>query len=107
MAGGGGMSSEVSGIERLRENLRRGGVRNPCLSSSVPWRNGAERKRCQDLGETSQFLNSSVASLCYRKSLIYCFWFFLNLYKSKQEVVKYDRGKDISWQVHLANYFTN
>lgn len=43
MAGGGGMSSEVSGIERLRENLSRGGVRNPCFSSSVvPWRNKAE-----------------------------------------------------------------
>lgn len=34
MAGGGGMSSEVSGIERLRANLSRGGVRNPCFSSS-------------------------------------------------------------------------
>lgn len=45
MAGGGGMSSEVSGIERLRENFSNGGVRNPCFSSSVvPWRNEAERK---------------------------------------------------------------
>lgn len=34
MAGGGGMSSDVSGIDRLRENLSRGGVRNPCFSSS-------------------------------------------------------------------------
>lgn len=40
IAGGGGMSSEVSGIERLRENLSRGGVRKPCLSSSdEPGRN--------------------------------------------------------------------
>lgn len=45
MAGGGGMSSEVSGIERLRANLSRGGVRNPCFSSSVvPLRNKAEEK---------------------------------------------------------------
>lgn len=43
MAGGGGMSSEVSGIERLRENFSKGGVRKPCLSSSVPWRDGGER----------------------------------------------------------------
>lgn len=34
MAGGGGMSSDVSGMDRLRENLSRGGVRNPCFSSS-------------------------------------------------------------------------
>ena len=45
MAGGGGMSSEVSGIERLRENLSDGGVRKPCFSSSVPERNGVGAKR--------------------------------------------------------------
>lgn len=32
--GGGGMSSEVSGMERLRVNFSKGGVRN-CFSSSV------------------------------------------------------------------------
>lgn len=34
MAGGGGMSSDVSGIERLLVNFNIGGVRN-CFSSSV------------------------------------------------------------------------
>lgn len=35
MAGGGGMSSEVSGMDRLRENFKSGGVRNPSFSSSM------------------------------------------------------------------------
>lgn len=34
MAGGGGISSDVSGIERLLVNFNIGGVRN-CFSSSV------------------------------------------------------------------------
>lgn len=34
MPGGGGMSSDVSGMERLRVNFSKGGVRN-CFSSSV------------------------------------------------------------------------
>lgn len=38
MAGGGGMSSDVSGIERLLVNFNIGGVRN-CFSSSVTPKN--------------------------------------------------------------------
>lgn len=38
MAGGGGMSSDVSGMERLRVNLSGGGVRSVFSSSVIPER---------------------------------------------------------------------
>lgn len=63
MPGGGGISSDVSGIERLLVNLGRVGIRN--FSSSVnPW----ETKVCNMLSLTAQFLSVYFALLCQQQT---------------------------------------
>lgn len=53
MAGGGGISSDVSGIERLLVNFNIGGVRN-CFSSSVtPEKNNEKGKISKPGGATT------------------------------------------------------